>query len=262
MTKLSFSRLVITPEDYSGTVRVSSEIDAGSWYPDGYEQHNIIEQVIDGGVFSVSVKSREEGHIISQAASTSVFSAEESVAVRRSDESTGRLIAEELSFDVREGEDCTVEKLVAVCDSVRSTEPLKDATTILQSLPRYAALEEEQKAAWSRYWSESDILIEGDDFAQAAVRFFVFHLLQSYNRANSDMKLDVSIPAKLLSDPGYSGHIFWNTEVYLLPFYSLQYPEVAEQLLKYRLNRIGQARTNAEAEGMKGARFPWERLRV
>ena len=108
--------------------------------------------------------------------------------------------------------------------------------------------------AWNSRWRDCDISIEGDSGAQRAIRFNIYHLLI----AAPPEDLDVSIAAKSLSGEWYKGHIFWDTEIYILPFFIYTQPKIARSLLSYRYRRLNQARTNARLGGYRGALFPWE----
>ncbi|KKC30124.1 trehalose and maltose hydrolase (phosphorylase) [Caldanaerobacter subterraneus subsp. pacificus DSM 12653] len=68
----------------------------------------------------------------------------------------------------------------------------------------------------------------------------------------------VSIGAKGLHGEGYKGHVFWDTEIFMLPFFIYVYPEAARTLLMYRYNMLDAARRNAALNGYKGAQYPWE----
>lgn len=69
---------------------------------------------------------------------------------------------------------------------------------------------------------------------------------------------DFSIGAKGLSGEGYAGHVFWDTEIFMFPYYLFTNPEIAKKLLLYRFMRLQQARENARRSGYDGAMFPWE----
>ena len=108
--------------------------------------------------------------------------------------------------------------------------------------------------AWDKRWHYSDISIEGDLFAQKALRFDMYHLLI----AAPPEDIDVSIPAKTLTGEWYKGHVFWDTEIYVLPFFIYTQPKVAKEFLLYRYRRLKQAQDRARAQGYKGALWPWE----
>jgi kojibiose phosphorylase len=82
----------------------------------------------------------------------------------------------------------------------------------------------------------------------------VYHLLIA---ANGDDPT-VNIGAKSLSGEGYRGHVFWDTEVMMLPFFIYTQPATARSLLRYRHHTLPGARDVARNSGFRGARFPWE----
>jgi trehalose/maltose hydrolase-like predicted phosphorylase len=108
--------------------------------------------------------------------------------------------------------------------------------------------------AWARRWQSSDVTVEGDAAAQRALRFAVYHLNSA---ANPDDER-VSIGARALTGDDYHGHIFWDTEIFLLPFYILTWPEAARTLLMYRFHTLDGARDKATRMGWQGALYAWE----
>jgi trehalose/maltose hydrolase-like predicted phosphorylase len=114
----------------------------------------------------------------------------------------------------------------------------------------------EHRAAWARRWETADIRIEGDDELQQAVRFALFHLIASV--ADSG---EAAVGARGLSGPAYRGHVFWDTDVFVLPFLAATHPAAARAMLEYRLRRLPDAREAARALGRRGARIPWESAR-
>ena len=113
---------------------------------------------------------------------------------------------------------------------------------------------EEHEAAWADRWRSSDIEVEGDPAAEQALRFAVYHLNSATNPADER----VSIGARGLTGDDYQGHVFWDTEIYLLPFYSFTWPEAARALLMYRFRTIDGARQKAARMGWRGAMYAWE----
>jgi kojibiose phosphorylase len=109
-------------------------------------------------------------------------------------------------------------------------------------------------AAWQARWDASDVVIDGDTQSQRAIRFAAYHLTSC---ANPDDE-HVSIGARALTGAAYKGHVFWDTEIFMLPFFTLTYPEAARALLMYRYHRLPQARARARRFGFRGALFPWE----
>lgn len=112
----------------------------------------------------------------------------------------------------------------------------------------------QHRAAWRQTWEVADIVIEGDVQAQRAVRFSTYHLLIAGPR-HSDR---VSIGGKTLSGLGYRGHAFWDTEIFMLPFFIYTRPQIARNLLMYRHHTLPAARRKAHRNGYAGAQYAWE----
>jgi trehalose/maltose hydrolase-like predicted phosphorylase len=96
-------------------------------------------------------------------------------------------------------------------------------------------------------------VVEGDPAAQLALRASLYHLLRAHPR---DGRL--AIDPKGYAGDAYRGCYFWDTEIYLLPFFLYTDPPRARQLLEYRLRSLPGARANAAASGYHGARYAWE----
>jgi trehalose/maltose hydrolase-like predicted phosphorylase len=109
-------------------------------------------------------------------------------------------------------------------------------------------------AAWTERWRCSDVEIDGDASAQQALRFAIYHLNSAANPADEH----VSIGARALTGDGYLGHVFWDTDIYLLPFYTFTWPEAARALLMYRYRTLDGARRKAARMGWRGAMYAWE----
>jgi trehalose/maltose hydrolase-like predicted phosphorylase len=113
---------------------------------------------------------------------------------------------------------------------------------------------EEHEAAWSARWAASDVQFDGDPEAQRALRFAAYHL----NGAANPEDETVSIAARGLTGADYAGHVFWDTEIFLLPFYTLTWPNAARALLMYRFHTLDGARAKATRLGWRGALYAWE----
>lgn len=110
------------------------------------------------------------------------------------------------------------------------------------------------RAAWRARWEASDIVIDGDPDAQRALRFALYHLISAVNPEDER----VSIGARALTGATYKGHVFWDTEIFMLPFFTLTYPEAARALLMYRYHTLPAARARAAHFGHQGALYAWE----
>ena len=118
----------------------------------------------------------------------------------------------------------------------------------------YEELKNEHISAWEKVWDNSDVVIEGDDEAQLALRYSIYHLC-SIAPHNTDK---CGIPARGLSGQVYKGAAFWDTEMFMLPFFQFTDSKVARNLLKYRVNTLEGAKRKAKEFGYEGAFFAWE----
>lgn len=120
----------------------------------------------------------------------------------------------------------------------------------------FDALIEQQTHYLSDFWHNSQIEIGGDEALQQGMRFSAFQLLQSAGRDGK-----TNIAAKGVTGAGYDGHYFWDTEIYVLPFFLHTQPEIARQLLQYRVSILPAARERArEMAHPCGALYPWRTI--
>ncbi|MEZ0536571.1 glycoside hydrolase family 65 protein [Caldicellulosiruptoraceae bacterium PP1] len=119
----------------------------------------------------------------------------------------------------------------------------------------YEKLLSEHKDFIDKFWNISDIEIDGFEGIQQAIRFNLFSLLQSTGRNGIS-----NIAAKGLTGEGYGGHYFWDSEIYILPFFTYTNPEIAKKLLIYRYNLLDAARDRAKELHHKGALYPWRTI--
>lgn len=167
-------------------------------------------------------------------------------------------VANRVEWQGHAGVSRQLRKLVAVHTS-RDTEVDRLATRCRETLASARAADAEPlRAAHAevlhRKWTDSEVVIDGAPLAQQAVRFAVFQLLI----AASDRDPTVNIGANALTGERYRGHVFWDTEIYLLPFYVFTQPETARSLILYRYHTLEGARRNARDNGFDGAQYAWE----
>jgi trehalose/maltose hydrolase-like predicted phosphorylase len=115
----------------------------------------------------------------------------------------------------------------------------------------------EHRTAWARRWDDALVCIDGDPDLQLAVRFSLFQLMASVPTDG-----EAAVGARGVSGPSYRGHVFWDADVFGLPFFAATCPPAARAMLEYRLRRLGPAYRAAAERGLRGARFPWESART
>jgi len=112
---------------------------------------------------------------------------------------------------------------------------------------------QDQTKQWEAKWQTADFDFAGDDRTRRGLRWcmFTMHGLGHFTSP------EYSISATGLHGPGYFGHVFWDTEIFMLPFYQISRPQAARDFLEYRYRRLDAARQVAVEHGYKGAKFPW-----
>ncbi|MDM9381908.1 beta-phosphoglucomutase [Chlorogloeopsis sp. ULAP01] len=239
----------VTPVDSESAIEVQASING---YPEnqGFNHWELLDQgKVEHGVW-LNLRTRSSRIQLGMATGIEVSGAKASVQVTNPP-GYPTLTA---SFLASPGQTVTVEKLVTVFTSLECENPVEVACEKLTQLPEYSSLLDAHVQAWDEVWQKSDIVIEGDVTAQLAVRYNLFQLLICAPRNNDR----VSIPAKTLSGFGYRGHIFWDTEIFILPFFIYTQPELARNMLSYRYHTLPGAQRKAVHYGYKGAMYAWE----
>ncbi len=160
---------------------------------------------------------------------------------------------------VKKGDTVTFTKIFAIHSSMDLGFKGRLENKTISSLNKavrsgYQQLLRQHIKAWSKKWEIADIDVRPDANLQKALRFNIYHMLICGNPGDRR----VSIPARTLSGEGYRGHIFWDTEIFILPFFIYTQPRIARNLLYYRYRTLPAARRNARKRGYKGALFSWE----
>lgn len=113
----------------------------------------------------------------------------------------------------------------------------------------------ESEREWEKLWQNCDISIESDDATEnLKIRLAMYHMMIMCPWHDSK----VSIAAKGLTGMGYAGHVFWDCEIFNLPFFSYTQPLAARNLCTYRYHTLDGARRKARQYGYAGAMYPWE----
>lgn len=167
----------------------------------------------------------------------------------------------EMRFDVaaRLGQPIALTKLITYHTSKdypeEELERLARSETDSAQRAGFAELLAEQRKLLDDFWHRTDVEIAGDPAMQQGIRFNVFQLLQSAGRDGA-----TNIGAKGLTGEGYEGHYFWDTEIFMLPFFTYTNPQIARPLLEYRYATLDKARERARDLSQKGALYPWRTI--
>jgi alpha,alpha-trehalose phosphorylase len=171
-------------------------------------------------------------------------------------EDVGRLL---VSADLVSGGPLRLVKFLTYgWSSKRSAPAIVDQVAAALAEARYRGwdgLLADQRAYLDDFWDRADVEIDGDSELQLAVRFGLFHALQAGARAEQR-----AIAAKGLTGPGYDGHAFWDTEIFVLPVLTYTAPHAARDALRWRHRTLELAQERATSLGLKGAAFAWRTI--
>lgn len=251
MPDVCAARVSITALDFAGDVEVRAPLEASA-NRDGVTHLDWDGQQVEGSTASLTVRAPHSGVWVTVAARLEIRgTASESQG--RDDHRRPSTVA---SWHAAPGQTVVVEKTVVISSSREGADPGRPSAERLGALAGedFDRLLAASNAAWERDWRLSDVVIEGDQEAQLATRCSLYHLLIAAPRDDEQ----VSIGAKTLSGFGYHGHTFWDTETFMLPFFTHVHPTIARNLLSYRFHRLPGARRKAASAGFDGAQIPWE----
>ena len=166
-------------------------------------------------------------------------------------------VSEEMQVEARENHCYSMEKFVYIRTSLDSTPgDLKEmCLDSLDKVRTFQGVFGPHAKSWKALWQKADIRVTGDRFVQRVIRLHIYHLLVTASPHNANR--DAGMPARGLSGEAYRGHIFWD-ELYILPFFDSNFPEISKALLMYRYNRLDAAREYAKQNGYIGAMYPWQ----
>jgi kojibiose phosphorylase len=246
-------RYRVTALDFAGTLEFRAGLD-GHVDNDGFVHWQWVDQGSAGQqALYLHVRTRTSGIELCEACHLSVAGGTGVTYTGLDCEGAPTVVAH---LTVRAGEQVTADKLVALVTSREADDVRQAALSRLAAAcgQGYDGLRAAHDAAWEPEWEACDIAIEGDDGVDLALRYSLFQLLIAAPRHDEQ----VSIPARSLSGFGYRGHVFWDTDVFIVPFFAYTRPQIARHLLLYRYHTLPGARQKAQESGYEGALFAWE----
>ncbi|HCE43292.1 MAG TPA: hypothetical protein DET40_07070 [Lentisphaeria bacterium] len=204
-------------------------------------------------IIEVKIESLPDGVIIAEGQEVSLK--HRGSQIRGTDTNGESLISRSFKYKGIKGETAVLTKLIHVFTS-RDGEipPSKQVEKSMARKLEYSDLLNSHKSVWSGKWHSADIEIDGSDNDQRAMRFNIFQLIQAC--PSHDHRL--SIGARGLTGEMHEGGIFWDTEIFKLPFFTLTDPAAAASLLRFRHGILPEARRHAKALWFQGAMYAWK----
>ena len=255
----------LTPINYDGIIEVESETDGSiinfADAPRFKVKHTVTlknEKLSDFAGNYIEVATRDRNLHIGVGSYIDAFKDGESVLGNRNFNSFGEKSLEFADVKVKAGEKINFVKYIAVYteNDVHKEEIKKSVTKEITDFTEKGFYKEivDHCLEYSKLWDMADIKIDCDKELNKAIRFNIFHLMSTGSSTNDN----INIGAKLLTGEEYGGHAFWDTELFMLPFFSYVFPDIAKNLVSYRHRLLDAAKDNALKNGYKGAQYPWE----
>ncbi len=266
---LGGQRVSVIPENYSGKITIRVGIDGSVVNVDDAD----FERKAGTDFISLSVnlpeKKFKDGEIngakkVCISGKTSVHSGsreykEKNTIAQRFTGYDERYAFEEYDINAEKAKEIRIDRIVSIYTSLDSENPSQDSYEKLKA-GSYESAHNDHCKIMEKRLNDSAIAIEGDKIAQRYANYSIARLVMAGEK-NGETS---SIAARTLTGPSYAGHVFWDNEIFDLPFFIYTNPEAARNMLMYRYNTLEGARENRRVENeryntfYKGARFAWE----
>lgn len=262
MEKLHFIKqeIQIKPLDEQLTITVSSGID-GRVTNSGTQHFDELQKRKKKDILQMGVKTINSGVEMIISTKHKVYKNGQEFLVEKMPEIPRRQIKETFSLPVSKEEILTVEKTSSVFtsrdfDLAKNIDIEEQATKAMEEMKdRYEEFLIQSKKKWQEIYAQAEVKIHCEDFMdQLLLNFSRYHMhIMTHPSDNR-----VNIGAKGLSGEGYKGHTFWDTDIFILPYFIYGYPEIAQNLVEYRYKMLAGARKKANNNYYLGAQMPWE----
>ncbi len=213
---VAIMQIYFTPLDEAAHLTIETSLDTSitnkGLVTEGEKKHTHVTEVLKlGDINYVCVKTLEKEILIAYASQ---------IKVQRNNKSYS-VPYRTFYLNVKKGETVCITKFFSFYNSCE-VHPKRIRTKTVGNVNKIvkkgvARLIKEHRQVWAKKWKTANIEIEGDPDVVRAIRFNIYHLLISANEEDDN----VSIGAKSLAGQGYRGHIFWDAEIFILPFFYL-----------------------------------------
>ncbi len=255
-----YMRVAITPLDHDAPIRILSGVDgAVRSNLTGQRQFEIVDRAADAsGVCRMTVRTRARGHVLRMTVEHRLRSGP--APLRTSGLTAADSACTEFEFAGAAGRTIVFERCVTVAGESPNESSGAAAARSHTSAGRqgaelnYAEAMDVNHEAWRSLWARADVEIEGDPEAQRNLRFCLFHLLSAAPRWSEA----ASVPVKLLTGQYYQGNTFYDTDLYIMPFYTFACPELARPCIGYRIAGMEHGRKIAARQGFRGLKLAWQ----
>ncbi len=168
----------------------------------------------------------------------------------------GISVSDEYEFSIKAGERVSGERFVAYATNRDFDDYAAKTKEKVVSAAKCGFDKELQKsvAHLTEFWKYADVEVD-DELIQQGLRFSMLQIFQSTGKDGV-----TNVSANGLSGTVYSGHTFWDTEVFIMPMYLYSHPELVKPLITYRYNILDKARERARQMEDQGALYSWNSI--
>ena len=252
--RLLGQRLEIIAEGWSGEITLEAMVDADV-SNEGVRHLVELKTNAERDSLLLTAKTKQRGISVCMATQSQLKDAF-GTTIEGVAEGRPAALVQRWSFTAKPDDRFVLEKFVAVSTSRDGPEPERQAVEHLdRAAPAgWRGALKASSDAWDERWQASDVQIEGDDLVQQQVRFALYHLIGCANPED-----EFAAPgARSLTGERYKGHVFWDTDIFVLPFFVFTHPPTARAILMYRFHTLPAARQRARTLGYDGALYAWE----
>ena len=250
-------KVILESLNYSGLVKVKSYLQKSrkKLFDDGdprintSSNDNLIISNINPDQQTITCKTSRSNLSVS----TAIIHNEEFNVVKEAEKLVGTK-----DYSISSKSTIEIVKYIIYTSNLYHADYLNDQTKLIKELS-YLTFDQliiSQTNYFKEFWDKNYIKINAGGNIELLLNYNIYQL----NCSGGESEYH-NIAAKGLSGEGYEGHYFWDTEIYMLPYFILTNPKKARNLLMYRYNTIAEAKVEAENLGYnKGIKFPWRTI--
>ncbi len=243
-------KYTVTALDFDGEVSLVSKLIKNTPINGKYPTHTKADIALENGI-SICTETNNSKMKAACTVAEKISAAEFNLK----NENTTEYYKNTYSFNLQKGQSVSIEKYASFysdedkIDDIMSASQKEAKENLAKGFQYFADI---QAKYWENHWENGDIEIFGSKSDDMAVKFSNFHLRQQLPSINN-----ASIGATGLTGANYSGKVFWDTEMYLMPYFNYTDPKLCEGLLMYRYKILDKARERAGQLGGVGALYSW-----
>lgn len=241
-------RILIKPLNFNGKIRVDVGLDFSIKHWHKFDMWEVCDKDIEKRLL---IGKTQSGQLVG-----SIYALDLNVDAIRQVDYQNRLLKETLTIECTKNKQIIIDKHIANVTDKKQAKYTDHVKRVLyegiQKVVLYENAIQNNKQFFDHMWYENDIEIIGDEKNQQGIRFCLFQLAQTYHGVDETN----NIGAKGLTGEAYSGHAFWDTETYCLPYYIFSNTKAARNLLLFRYHTLEQAKKRAIDLDCRGACYP------